>query len=211
MNSVTETVASVPAARRGSIAREDLIDAALKLVGPHRSVSTLSLREVAREAGIAPNSFYRHFRDTDELAVAIIEQAGDTLRKIIREARQRFTAERSVILTSMEVFMEQLEADDKLLQLFLREGTAGSDAFKQAVEKQLQFFDQELGEDLVRIQATLGNHLFEPMLAAKAITRLVFSMGSSALDVPEKDHPQLIDDTVKMIRMIIAGAQTLAR
>jgi len=33
--------------------------AALKLVGPHRSISTLSLREVAREAGIAPNSFYR--------------------------------------------------------------------------------------------------------------------------------------------------------
>ena len=34
--------------RKASISREDLLAAALKLVGPHRSVSTLSLREVAR-------------------------------------------------------------------------------------------------------------------------------------------------------------------
>ena len=62
--------------RKASISREDLIAAALKLIGPHRSVSTLSLREVAREAGIAPNSFYRQFRDMDALAVALIDLAG---------------------------------------------------------------------------------------------------------------------------------------
>ena len=68
------------APRKAAISRDDLIAAALKLVGPHRSLSTLSLREVTREAGIAPNSFYRQFRDMDELAVALIdyqpEQAG---------------------------------------------------------------------------------------------------------------------------------------
>lgn len=199
-----------PATRRGPITREDLINAALQLVGPHRSLSTLSLREVARAAGIAPNSFYRHFRDTDELAVAIIEQAGDALRRVIREARQRISSQRSVILTSMEVFIEQLDAEDKLMQVFLREGSAGSDAFKQTVEQQLQFFEAELGEDLIRIQAALGNTLFEPQLTAKAITRLVFAMGSTALDTPVENRQQLIDDSVKMIRMLIAGAQTLA-
>ncbi|WP_251259109.1 TetR family transcriptional regulator, partial [Enterobacter hormaechei] len=56
---------------RRTVSREDLLAAALKLIGPHRSLSTLSLREVAREAGISPNSFYRQFRDMDELAVAL--------------------------------------------------------------------------------------------------------------------------------------------
>ena len=60
--------------RKAVISRDDIIEAALKLAGPNRSVSTLSLREVAREAGIAPNSFYRQFRDMDELAVALIER-----------------------------------------------------------------------------------------------------------------------------------------
>ena len=57
--------------RKAVISRDDIIEAALKLAGPNRSVSSLSLREVAREAGIAPNSFYRQFRDMDELAVAL--------------------------------------------------------------------------------------------------------------------------------------------
>jgi len=43
--------------RRAGISRQDLLAAALRLVGPHRSLSSLSLREVAREAGIAPNPF----------------------------------------------------------------------------------------------------------------------------------------------------------
>ena len=71
-------------ARKTGISRDDLLAAALRLIGPHRSVSTLSLREVAREAGIAPNSFYRQFRDIDELAVALIDLAGRSLRSLAR-------------------------------------------------------------------------------------------------------------------------------
>ena len=69
--------ADTPNARKGAISREDLLAAALKLIGPHRSVSTLSLREVTREAGIAPNSFYRQFRD--------IQTFMDELSKLLRD------------------------------------------------------------------------------------------------------------------------------
>ena len=98
--------------RKAVISRDDIIEAALKLAGPNRSVSSLSLREVAREAGIAPNSFYRQFRDMDELAVALIERAGQSLRQIIGEARKRARADRSVVRGSVEAFMEQLRSDD---------------------------------------------------------------------------------------------------
>ena len=119
--------------RKAVISREDLIGAALKLVGPHRSISSLSLREVARAANIAPNSFYRHFRDMDELAIALIDQAGRSLRTIIGEARQRASAERSVIQTSVEVFLEQLNADEALLHILMREGSVGSPADRKSV------------------------------------------------------------------------------
>ena len=118
-----------------------------------RILSTLSLREVTREAGIAPNSFYRQFRDMDELAVALIDLSGRSLRKIIGQARKRATTERSVVRGSLETFMEQLRADDKLLHVLLREGTVGSDAFKQAVDRELNFFEEELQIDLVRLAA----------------------------------------------------------
>jgi AcrR family transcriptional regulator len=198
-------------ARKASISREDLLAAALALIGPHRSVSTLSLREVAREAGIAPNSFYRQFRDMDELTVALIDLAGRSLRTIIGEARQRAaSSDRSVIRLSVETFMEQLRADDRLLHVLLREGTAGSDAFKHAVDRELNYFEDELRVDLIRLAAADGARLHEPALASKAITRLVFAMGATAVDLPPEKDPELIEQLTQMLRMIITGARTLA-
>lgn len=202
-------VAALP--RKTHIDRQDLIAAALKLVGPHRSVSTLSLREVAREADIAPNSFYRHFRDMDELAIALIDLAGGSLRRIIREARLRISmAEGGVIRPSVESFMEQLGAEEKLLHILLREGTVGSDAFKQAVERELRSFEEELREDLVRLSTINGDPLYRADLTARAITRLVFAMGGSAMDLPAEQRKRVTEDMVEMVTMIMAGTQTLA-
>nr|WP_277929383.1 MULTISPECIES: HTH-type transcriptional repressor FabR [unclassified Lysobacter] len=196
-------------ARKTGISREDLLAAALRLIGPHRSVSTLSLREVAREAGIAPNSFYRQFRDMDELAVALIGLAGESLRRIVGEARQRARTRRSIVRGSVEAFMEQVRADDKLLHVLLREGTVGSDAFKQAVDRELTFFEEELHADLLRLSRADGVALHEPRLVARAITRLVFAMGATAMDLPAERDRELIAQLTQMVRMILAGSRAL--
>lgn len=197
--------------RRASISREELIDAALNLVGPHRSISTIGLREIAREAAIAPNSFYRHFRDVDELAIALIERAGTELRSIIGEARQRVSAQRSVAQSSMEVFMEQLRAEQGYLQLLLREGKVGSVAFKHAVDQQLCFFEQELQADLVQLELARGYQLHAPELVAKAITRLVFAMGATAVEQDEAGQAQVLSQTVEILHMIIIGARAMSK
>ena len=195
--------------RKPSISRDDLIAAALRLIGPNRSVSTLSLREVAREADIAPNSFYRHFRDTDELAVALIELSGRSLRQIVGNARHRAGDSSSIVRSSIEVFIEQVRADGKLLHVLLREGTAGSDAFKAAVDRELVFFEDELHSDLVRLNTSQGKPLHAPRLVARAITRLVFAMGATAIDAPPERDPELIEELSLMVRMILAGARAL--
>jgi len=211
MTSIILTPSSdLPLPRKPAITREDLIIAALKLIGPHRSLSTVSLREVTREAGISPNSFYRQFRDMDELAIALIDLAGRSLRTIIGQARERATStDRSVIRVSVETFMEQLRADDKLLHVLLREGAVGSDAFKQAVERELSYFEDELRVDLIRLAAAEHARLHEPALVSKAITRLVFAMGAVAMDQPPERDPELIEEISQMLRMIITGARVL--
>lgn len=196
-----------PLGRRPSITREDLIGAALALLGPNRSVSTLGLREVAREAGIAPNSFYRHFRDIDELAVTLIDRAGSSLRAVIGQARHRTSSGRSVVRGSVEAFFDRLRADDKFLHLLLREGLAGSDAYKQAVDAQLRFFEEELCVDLVRLAEATGVPLHAPELVARAITRLVFAVGASAMDLPPERDQEQIDALTTMVKMIVVGAQ----
>lgn len=208
---ITDIDVDIHPGRKATISREDLIAAALKLIGPHRSVSSLSLREVAREAGIAPNSFYRQFRDTDELAVALIDLAGQSLRKIVGEARHRAATRRSIVRSSLEAFMEQLRADDKLLHVLLREGTVGSDAFKRAVDRELSFFEEELRVDLIRLAAQDATPLYEPAIVARSITRLVFAMGATAMDMPRAKDRELIEEMSSMIRIILAGSRALAQ
>jgi AcrR family transcriptional regulator len=211
MSSQPSTVQPGSPGRKQLISREDIINAALKLLGPNRSVSTLSLREVAREAGVAPNSFYRHFRDMDELAVALIDLAGESLRQLIGDARQRASSEQSVVQGCTDAFMARLHADDPLLHILLREGTVGSPAFKTAVERQLNFFEDELRLDLLHLAAVKKTGLYEPALTAKAVTRLVFAMGATALDLSEDQYEEFTHQIVVMVRMILTGTQALAQ
>ena len=178
------------------------------MLGPHRSISSLSLREVTREAGIAPNSFYRHFHDMDELAVALIDKAGASVRDLIRRARTLAAAGDSVVVSSVNAFMAQLDSDEKLLHILLREGTVGSDAFKAAVEQVLLNFEEELQADLLRLAKARGKTIDRPAVAAKAITRVVFALGGTAMDSPSDQRAAISEQMIAIVRMILAGAET---
>ena len=196
--------------RKATISKEELFHATLNLIGPQKSIASLSLREIAREAGIAPNSFYRHFKDIDELAIALIERAGMVLRQIIRQARlQASPKTQSIVRSSVEVFIQQLDTDEGYLSLLLREGYTGSTSYKNAVERQLNFFQQELQEDLIRLEQHNGTKLSHPDLVAKAITQLVFNMGAKMIDMPMDERAEIAEQTMIMIRMLLQGSRHL--
>ena len=208
-NVVHEPVIVRTVGRKATITKEELFQAALNLIGPQKSISSLSLREVAREAGIAPNSFYRHFRDIDELAIELIDRAGIVLRQILHQARLKASKQNSIIRSSVEVFIEQLDADEGNLSLLLREAYTGSASYKLAVERQLNYFQQELQEDLIRLERLNNNRLSHPDIAAKAITQLVFNMGATVIDISAAERKEIAEQTMIMIRMILEGARHL--
>lgn len=195
--------------RKATITKEELFQAALNLIGPQKSISSLSLREVAREAGIAPNSFYRHFKDIDELAIELIDRAGGVLRQILHEARLQASRQSSIIRSSVEVFIQQLDADEGNLSLLLREGYTGSHSYKNAVERQLNYFQQELREDLIVLERLNQSKLAHPDIVARGITQLVFNMGAKVIDLPTEQRKKVAEQTMIMIRMILEGARHL--
>src|SRR3546814_6535931 len=73
---------------RKHMTRERLLDAALTRMNDGHSFPSISLREVTREAGVVPTAFYRHFLDMDELGLALVEECGLTLRRLLREVRK---------------------------------------------------------------------------------------------------------------------------
>lgn len=125
--------------------RRSLIEAAFSQLSAERSFASLSLREVSREAGIAPTSFYRHFRDVDELGLTMVDESGLMLRQLMRQARQRIAKGGSVIRTSVSTFMEFIGNNPNAFRLLLRERSGTSAAFRAAVAREIQHFYRRTG------------------------------------------------------------------
>ena len=177
--------------------RRSLVEAAFSQLSAERSFASLSLREVAREAGIAPTSFYRHFRDVDELGLTMVDESGLMLRQLMRQARQRIAKGGSVIR------MEFIGNNPNAFRLLLRERSGTSAAFRAAVAREIQHFIAELADYL-----ELENHMPRAFTEAQAeaMVTIVFSAGAEALDVGVEQRRQLEERLVLQLRMISKGA-----
>lgn len=183
--------------------RRALVDAAFSQLRAERSFSSLSLREVAREAGIAPTSFYRHFRDIDELGLTMVDESGLMLRQLMRQARQRIDKGGSVLKTSVYTFMEFIENNPNAFRLLLRERSGTSAAFRAAVAREIQHFIAELADYLEKANR-MPRSFTEA--EAEAMVTIVFSAGAEALDIDAEHRRKLEHRLVLQLRLIAKGA-----
>ena len=188
--------------------RRQIINAALNQLSAERSFSNLSLREVAKEAGLAPTSFYRHFSDMDELGLTLVDEAGLTLRQLMRQARQRIAKGGSVIQISVETFMELIESNGNVFRLLLRERSGTSAAFRAAVIREIRYFTMELCDYLQKANDLDSDVAY---MQANAAVTIVFSAGSDALDMDSKaERIELSKQTIQQLRFIARGAAELS-
>ena len=184
--------------------RQSIIDAAFGLLDEQRSLSAISLREVSRAAGIAPTSFYRHFKDMDELGLTLVDEAGLALRQLMRQARRRIASGGGVIDTSVDTFMEFITGNTNVFRLLLREHTGTSTAYRMAVLREIQHFIEELSDYIVESQ-NVEHHLAS--LQAEAMVRLVFSAGAEALEVDVALHQEIGNRVKAQLRFVQLGAK----
>jgi len=196
--------------------RRALVDAAFNQLSAERSFSSLSLREVAREANIAPTSFYRHFKDMNELGLTMVDEGGLTLRQMMRKGRQRAEAGGSVIRISVDTFMEVLDSNPNVFRILLHERSGTSAAFRAAVAREIEHFISE-SREIEHFISELAHYTEAkagrtPLLAraqAEALVTLVFNAGASALDMKRADRKILADQLVMQLRMVAKGAEAL--
>lgn len=191
--------------------RRTIINASLKL-SAERGFSSLSLRSVAKEAGIAPTSFYRHFASMDDLGLALVDEVGMSLRQLIREARRRVdeTGKGSVIRASIQTFLSFVEKNENLFRLLLGEGPGSPPHFRQAIAKEIQRFTQDLAEDLTREAEATRRPLVHVQHAAEAMVTVAFNLGASSIDLPREERLVVIERIIIEVKMIMRGAQAEA-
>jgi AcrR family transcriptional regulator len=71
----------------GGELRAEIVEAALRLVEATADPSGITLRGVAREAGITAPSIYSHFDNLDAVMAAVIDRAFDMLRSALEDVR----------------------------------------------------------------------------------------------------------------------------
>ncbi|MCQ8879896.1 HTH-type transcriptional repressor FabR [Pseudoalteromonas shioyasakiensis] len=188
--------------------RQALIEAAFNQLSADHSFSNLSLREVAREAGIAPTSFYRHFKDMNELGLTMVDEAGLTLRQLMRQARRRIASGGSIITTSVVTFMEFIDNSSNQFRLLLRERSGTSKAFRAAVAREIKHFILELAHYLESETPCDATHAY---IQAEAMVTLVFNAGAEALDIEGHQRDELVERVIWQLRYITRGANNYVR
>jgi len=190
--------------------RRGLIAAAIRL-SADRGFAALSLREVCREAGLAPTAFYRHFKNMDDLGLALVDEVALSLRHLMRQARQRAERGESRVRASVATFVEFIRRNAHLFRLLLGERSGSSRGFRKALKKEMNLFVSELAEDLQRVAQITHRPLIDEALTSEAIVALVFTVGAEALDLSARECQQLTERLIKEIRIILRGSESLAR
>ena len=72
----------------GTTLRSDIVDAAIALVDETNDASALSLRGIARQAGISAPSIYLHFADLAEVTEAVLAASFDQLLSAVGAAME---------------------------------------------------------------------------------------------------------------------------
>lgn len=183
--------------------RRSIIEAALNQLSSEKSFASLSLREVTREAGIAPTSFYRHFKDMEELGLTLVDESGLALRQLMRKARKRFEDGGSIISTSVQTFMEFTENNPNVFRVLFHERSGTTEALRSAVAREIQFFIVELNDFLQAV-----GFAKEPAYAqAEAMVAVVFNAGAETLDSSSNEREQTAKRMISQLRYIAAGAK----
>jgi len=188
--------------------RQSILNAALTL-STTKGLHALSLREVTREAGVAPATFYRYFRDMDELGLTLVDQVGMKLRHMMRQARSRVRMEGSLVATSIETFMSFLDENPELFQLLMGDLTGGPKAFRTAIFEEKQRFVDDLAMDLSNDVQTVALPEHYPVIAEMMIN-LVFQGGIEALHLPKKDKKLFEQKLALQLNLILAGSSVFA-
>lgn len=183
--------------------RRAIINAAINELSEDKSFASLSLREVTRKAGIAPNSFYRHFKDMEELGLTLVDESGLALRQLMRKARQRFKKHKSVIVTSVKTFMEITETNANIFRLLFHERSGTTRALRHAVAREIQFFIVEL-TDFIQ---SMGFEKEEAYLQAEAMVAVIFNAGAESLAAKPSQRKALEQRTIQQLRLLAVGAR----
>lgn len=190
--------------------RETIMTAAVRKMNDDRGFSSLSLREVAKEAGIAPASFYRHFENMEELALALVKEAGDALLKIMSITRESEEKGENILENAVAMCMAHFRENGPLFRVLARESTGNSPIIRRAIQRVLNELNKQLAAVIELEMKKRGRAITDAAWIAEAIITIIFYIGVSNIDLSYARQKEAEKRLVHHVRAIYWGAEAMA-
>lgn len=184
--------------------RRAILDAALRL-SEETGLSGLSLRQVAKEVGIVPTAFYRHFASIDELGLALVEESFASLRAMIRDVRRGSPSLEQIVDSSVQVLDEHVRGQRAHFSFIARERSGGSAVLRQAVRHEFALFERELATDLARLPMEHWSAEDLQVLAHLIVVAMV-AVAEEMLESPERERDAINARARTQLLLLIIGA-----
>lgn len=189
--------------------RKSLMDSALMLVGKGENFSNISLREVAKNAGVVPTSFYRHFTDMEELGLNLVDDLGLMLRRLMRATRQHEGPIERLIHSSVEVYVAYVTEHRNYFYFMCQCRAGGTLVLRNAIRNELKYFANELATDIRQVSLLPKVDGQDLEMLSHLVVGTVAETTVDLLDLVESNpasRQEMIERTVKKLQLIFLGA-----
>jgi AcrR family transcriptional regulator len=195
-------------AERRQSTRQALLEAALLRMEAGDSFDSLSLRSLARAAGVVPTAFYRHFANLDELGLALVDESFRTLRGMLRQAREGGARPEQVIRASVETLTSFVRDNRQHFAFIARARSTGNPLLRHAIRSEIRLLTSELATDLTRFRVLRDWSTEDLQMVAALLVSAMISTVEAILDAPADDLAAQEDITgvaEKQLRLIVLG------
>lgn len=212
-----------------------LMEAALRLAMRTRSLQALGIREIGREAGLNPNTFYRHFKDLDDLGLTIIQNVVKDLREPLRILRRQaalatlqsaqagqeranpvledmgFSLERArrVVQETVKLVLEFAAAHPEAFVMGVCELNGASPVIRETLRQVMTLFAQDMVDDIRQLNLLPIVDLENLSLVSTMVIRDMFQLSVDYIEQPQR-RQELREQAEKMILMQLTGAILLS-
>lgn len=208
-----------------------LMEAAVKLTAVSRSLNAISIRELAREAGLNPNTFYRHFKSFEELGLAIVEQMVLDIRLPLRELRLK-AAESVIPMAQVQIswqekpelalirshqvnnetvklFFDYVAENPEAFMIGIRELHGASPVLRTKLRKVMAEFSEDMAEDMhnLKLLPEMTPDILRNLGAA--ISREMFQLSIDFIEQPEERRHLVVEQAQLLVTSLCVGHAVL--
>ena len=184
-----------------------LMDAATRLAA-RQGATSLVLREIAREAGLNHNTFYRHFADLETMMEAIVEAFGDQLRQGLSDVRATLRPGEVPTQKVIGWLFDFARSHRDVFIVAMRERFGPFGPVRDAVHALLEQLTHDTQRDLTMIGflPDVDPHYMRRLLEVSV--NEVFRHCIEYLETPHRQK-QLLATTQELLETLMAGAVAL--